>query len=75
MKNLQYIREMKIEDLAELLIREKEIDEGGEGSDGEYRSLYITHYVSPDGSHHYSYEESIETTINWLNSEYTEINV
>lgn len=69
MKNHEYIRKMKVKGLAKLLVIAKEVNEGEEGVDGEWQDYYVTHYICPDGEWSYDYEDAIEHTIDWLNSD------
>lgn len=70
MKNHQYIRKLPVRKLAELLVSAIEVNEGDEGMDGEWQDFYVTHYVTPDGGYSYDYDDAVEHTIDWLNSDY-----
>lgn len=70
MKNHEYIRKMRVRELAEFLVRSEEVNEGDEGMDGEWQDFYVTHYISPDGSEAYCYEDAVSYAIDWLNSDY-----
>lgn len=72
-KNYQYIRELPVKELAEILINTTEINEGDEGYDGEWLDYYVTYFVCPDGERCYDYDDAIEHTIDWLNNEREEI--
>lgn len=69
MKNHERIRKMKVKDLAELLVRAEEVNEGDEGIDGEWQDLYVTHYIAPDGSAYWDYDDAVAYTIDWLNAD------
>lgn len=69
MKNHEYIRKMKVKDLAKLLVRAEEVNEGREGTDGEWHDYYITHYTTPDGFYLYFYDDAVAYTIDWLNAD------
>lgn len=69
MKNHEYIRKMKVKDLARLLVRAEEVNEGDEGIDGEWEDYYVTHFVLPDGSWSYDYDDAVAYTIDWLNAD------
>lgn len=73
MKNHEYIRRMKVKDLAKLLVKAEEVDEGDEGRDGEWYGDYMTHYTTPDGSWSYDYDDAVAYTIDWLNADYKEV--
>jgi len=68
-KNHQYIRQLPVKELAELLIKIIEVNEGDEGIDGEWQDCYMTHYVSPNGTYSYDYEDALQNTIDWLNAD------
>ena len=71
MKNHQFIRQLRVKDLAPLLIRSRTVPDWDEGLDGEY---YVcgdyTEYILPNGLTTLSPEDAIHYTIDWLNSEY-----
>lgn len=69
MKNHEYIRKMKVKDLARLLVRAKEVNEGYEGMDGEWGDYYVTRFFAPDGSYLYYYDDAVAYTIDWLNAD------
>jgi hypothetical protein len=69
-KNHQYIRELSVKQLAELLIGTTEVNEGDEGMDGEWQDYYVTYYTAPDGSLCYDHDAAIKYTIDWLNAEH-----
>lgn len=68
-KNYQYIQELPINKLAELLIYPIEINEGDDGYDGEWQDYYATYWACPDGERCYDYDDALEHTVEWLNSE------
>lgn len=70
MKNHQYIRGLKVKDLAKLLVHAEEVNEMDEGIDGEWQDFYVIHYKTPDGGFSYDYEDALLHTIDWLNAEY-----
>ena len=72
MKNHEWIRSLKVKDLAKLLIRAEEVNEGDEGMDGEWQDCYVTHYISPCGWS-YCEDDAIQYTIDWLNSDHIEV--
>lgn len=69
MKNHQYIRQLKMRKLAELLVKEIDVNEGDEGCDGEMHDFYVTRYITPDGAYSYDLDDAVSHTIDWLNSE------
>lgn len=71
MKNHEYIRKLKVKELAKFLIRSEEVNEGDEGIDGEWHDYYVTHYIIPNGSWTYSYEDAVLYTIDWLNADWS----
>ena len=72
MKNHQYIRQLSVKELAKLLVKEEEVNEGDYDYDDEPCDYYVTHYVIPDGSYCYNFEDAVKYTIDWLNSERAE---
>ena len=71
MKNHQYIRQMSVRQLAELLIKTEEINEGDEGIDGQWQDWYMTYYITPSGARCYTFDDAVEYTIDWLNADCT----
>ena len=69
MKNHQYIRKLSVKELAKLLIKEVEVNEGDFDFDDELCDYYVTRYYMPDGDYHSDYESALSCTIDWLNSE------
>jgi hypothetical protein len=69
MKNHQYIRQMSVEQLAELLIRTEEINEDDEGIGSGWQGFQMTYYITPGGARCYGYDDAVEYTIDWLNAE------
>lgn len=69
MKNYEYIRQLKVKDLAELLVHAEEVNEGYEGMDGEWGDYYVTHYITPNGFDFYYYDDAVAYTIDWLNAD------
>ena len=69
MKNHQHIRQLSVRKLAELLVKQEEVNEGDEGMDGEMYDYYITYYVTPDNILCYDLDDAIQHTIDWLNSD------
>ncbi len=70
MTNFEYmINSLGVEGLAALLVREENIDEGDECYDGEWESHWATYYKAPNGQYCYDYEDAVNETIGWLNSE------
>jgi len=72
MKNHQWIRQLKVKQLAKLLIYKTEVNECDEAIDGEYCDCWVTHYVCPNNIATYSEEDALRETIRWLSSEYIE---
>lgn len=70
MKNHEYIRKLRVKELAEYLVHSEEVNEGDEGMDGEWQDFYVTHYIVPDGNYSYDYDDAVKYTIDWLNSDY-----
>lgn len=71
MKNHQYIRQLKVKDLAPLLIKSRTQQDWDEGLDGEwYCCGELLVYILPDGSETLSYEDAVHYTIDWLNAEH-----
>lgn len=75
MKNHQYIRQMSVRQLAELLIKTEEINEGGEGMDGQWQAWYMTYYITPNGERYHTFDDAVEYTIDWLNSEHKDTQI
>lgn len=73
MKNHQHIRQLSVKELARMLVRSEEVNEGDEGIDGEWEDFYVTHYICPNGGYSYDYEDAVLHTIDWLNSDYKEV--
>lgn len=71
MKNHEYIRKLKVKELAKFLIRSEEVNEGDEGIDGEWQDFYVTHYIIPNGGWTYDYEDALLHTIDWLNADWS----
>lgn len=69
MKNHQYIRRLSVKELAKLLVKEVEVNEGDWDYDDEPSDYYVTRYYSPDGKNGYGYEEALQSTMDWLNAE------
>lgn len=69
MKNHEYIRGLSVEELAKLLVQEREIDEGEEDTDGIWQSHYWTYYVAANGEMCNTFSDALEVTINWLNAD------
>ena len=69
MKNHQHIRQLSVKELAKLLVKKVEVNEGDYDWDDEPIDYYVTRYYSPDGKYGYGYEEVLQATIDWLNSE------
>lgn len=62
MRNIDRIRAMSVDELAPFLVStDYTIDEDS--------ILHQDVYISPDKAVHYFYEDAIESTIEWLNSE------
>lgn len=72
MKQHERIRQLKVRELAKLLVSTQEVDEGDYDWDDEPCNYYVTYYNCPDGSCSYTEEDAIEHTIDWLNSEVNE---
>lgn len=72
MKNHEYIRKLRVKELAKFLVCSEEVNEGDEGIDGEWCDFYVTHYIIPDGSWTYDYEDAVLYTIDWLNADWSE---
>lgn len=74
MKNHQYIRQLPVKELAELLIKEREVPDYDEGLDGEwYQCGSWTQYILPDGSTcDWDIEDAIRYTVDWLNADHKE---
>lgn len=68
-KNHQYIRGLSVKELAEMLVKTEEVNEGDERMDGETYDWYITYFICPDGIRCYDFEDAIKHTIDWLNSD------
>lgn len=70
MTNYEYmINALGVEGLAALLVCEENIDEGSECCGGEWESHWVKHYKTPNGQYCYDYEDAVNETIKWLNSE------
>ena len=70
MKNHQYIRQLlSVKELAKLLIKEVEIDEGDYDYDDNWCSCYLTYYKTPNEILCYTEEDAIKHTMDWLNAE------
>ena len=71
MKNHQYIRQLSVKELAKLLVKEVEVNEGDYDwdYDDEPNDYYVTRYYSPDGKYSYGYDEALQATMDWLNAE------
>ena len=69
MTNHERIKSLSVEKIAELLVKEECVDEGDYDYDDEYCSCYMTYYVSPDGNSHYTYEDALNWTIDWLKAD------
>ena len=71
MKNHQYLRQLRVKDLATYLIQSREVPDYDEDIDGEWEQCgTYTEYATPDGeTSFFSYEDALFHTINWLNSE------
>lgn len=69
MKNHQYIRNLSVKELAKLLVKEEEHDEGDYDCDDNPISFYVTRYLIPDGSYSYDFDDAVKYTIDWLNAE------
>lgn len=69
MKNHQYIRSLSVKELAKMLVRAEEVNEGDEGIDGEWQDFYVTHYYIPDGGWCYDFDDAVLYTIDWLNAD------
>ena len=73
MKNHQHIRQLRVKDLAAYLIRTETEPEYDEDLDGEwYCCGEHVWYVTPYGVRCWDYEDALEHTIDWLNSDYRE---
>lgn len=73
MKNHEYIRSLRVKDLAPFLISERTVPDYDEGLDGEYYQCgENVEYILPDGSETNSYEDAVKYTIDWLNAEHKE---
>lgn len=70
MKNHEYIRQLRVKDLAPFLISERTVSDYDEGLDGEYYQCgeYVE-YILPDGRETNTYEDAVQYTIDWLNAE------
>lgn len=64
--NLERIRALPASELAEILVKEIEVNEGDEGCDGEWYDYYVTSYEAPDGQQFYTFEDAVEHTAYWL---------
>ena len=70
MKNHQYLRQLKVKEIAAYLIQSREVPDYDEDIDGEWSQCgTYTEYITPDGSIAFSYEDALWNTINWLNAE------
>lgn len=69
MKNHEYIRKLKVKELAKILVHFEKANEGNEGMDGEWHDFHVTRYICPDGSWEYYYEDAVLHTIDWLNAD------
>ena len=69
MKNHQHIRQLPVKELAKLLVREEEVNEGDYDYDDEPCDYYVTRYFIPDGSYCNDLEDAVHYTIDWLNAE------
>ena len=74
MLNHEYIRQLPIESLAEILVTSQEFNEGVETYDDEWIDDYVTYYYAADGSTFYSFGDAVEANIKWLSSERGEKN-
>lgn len=69
MKNHQYIRQLPVKELAKLLVKEVEIDEGNYDWNDNWISYYWTNYQTPIGELYGGEDDAIQATIDWLNAE------
>ena len=70
MKNHEVIRNLPVEEFAEMLVKFEEVNVGDEGFNGEWVDFYEDYYTCPDGSRFcMDYDGALEYTIDWLNSE------
>lgn len=60
---------MSLEELAQLLVHEEQIDIGDFDWDENPISWYVTRWFSPSGREFTEQEDAIEDCINWLDSE------
>lgn len=76
MRNIDRIRQMSLEELAQLLVHEEQIDIGDFDWDENPISYYQTFWYSPSGNYFMDYgdeegyKEAIEDCIKWLDSEW-----
>lgn len=66
------MKKLQVKELAKMLVRSEEVNEGDEGIDGEWYDFYVAHYICPDGGWAYDYEDAVLHTIDWLNADWSE---
>lgn len=69
MKNHQYIRQLSVKKLAEMLVHTEEVNEGDYNWNEEPCDYYVTKYYSPDGSYCADFDDAVQYTIDWLNAD------
>ena len=69
MKNHQYIRQLSVKELAKLLVKEVEVNEGDFDRDDNWCTYYYTNYQAPDGELYVIEDDAIKHTMDWLNAE------
>ena len=69
MKKHEYIRQLSVKELAKLLVKEVEVDEGNYDYDDNWRSDYWTYYKSSNGQIYQTKEDALQSTIEWLNDD------
>ena len=77
MRNIDRIRQISLEELAQLLVHEEQIDIGDFDWDENPISWYVTRWFSPGGREFMDQEDAIEDCVKWLDSEWNnqEINI
>ena len=77
MRNIDRMRQISVEELAQLLVHETEEDIGDYDYDENPIPLYVTFWNSPSGNLFQNYcgngkQEAIDDCCRWLDSEYDE---
>lgn len=67
MTNHDYIKNLSVKELAEMLVKETEIYDDDDDGDGYV--MTTTYYVGPEGMCGYGYADVLQATIDWLNKE------